>query len=64
MKAFFQHPDTGAACGAEYNAAKRLLLVTTEDGDEVLRRTVSSVHDASRELVRFGVDAHETGFGP
>jgi len=63
MKAFFQHPETGVACGAEFNAAKRLLLILTEDGDEVLRRTVNTVRDASQELVRFGVPADEAGFG-
>jgi len=59
LSAFFQHPDTGEACGAVYEVRKKLLVVTTESGAVVLSSNAETVADACRELIQFGIPADE-----
>jgi len=59
LRAFFQHPDTGEACGAVYEVRQKFLVVTTESGAVVLSTKAETGADASRELIQFGIPADE-----
>lgn len=61
MQTAFQHPDTGEACGARFDPRRKLLIVTTDDR-EVMRKAVPTAAEATRELIRFGVDPDEARF--